>query len=256
MIKEVLAKHGRFVIDTRDRFVGGRLVNEGTYGDEELAVLGLCLTPESDALVVGAHIGALAIPLSRQCRRLVAIEANPFTFQLLERNVVLNERANIEVRYGAASDAVGEIDFLCGTDNSGGSKRVPAKYYEEYYYDNPERVRVPTFRLDDLRGPFDLIHMDIEGSEVFALRGAQELLPRVKYLSVEFISHHLTNVADVTVEEWLAPIRPHFNKMLLPGCAKNNRPHIFLDPQDWREMLQNIVDAGAGIEELIFWKHA
>jgi FkbM family methyltransferase len=254
----VQARHGRFAIDSRDEFIGARLASSGEYAEEELAVLASCFEPKSEVLIVGAHIGALAIPLSRGCRRLVAVEANPATFELLERNVLLNQRDNIEAHFGAASDTVGEIEFVCGTHNSGGSKRMPVQRREDYFYDLPAVVKVPTLRLDDLcRGrQFDLIHLDIEGSEIFALRGAQTLLPSVKYLSVEFISHHLTHVAGVTVDEWLAPIRPHFNMMCLPGSTEHNRPNIFLQPDDWHEMLQNIVDSGGGIEGLIFWRHA
>jgi FkbM family methyltransferase len=254
-IQEVQAKHGRFAVDTRDAYVSACLIESGEYSEEELQLLATCIRPGSDALVVGAHIGTLAIPLSRKCRELVAIEANPYTFDLLLRNVKLNERHNIATVQVAASDIPGELEFLCGTHNSGGSKRAPLKANPDYFYDNPEVVRVPAARLDDICAgrKFDLIHMDIEGSEVFALAGAQTLLPHAKYLSVEFIGHHLTDVAGVTVEEWLAPIRPHFGLMLVPGSTEHKRPHIFLEPADWHEMLQNVVDAGAGIEEVIFF---
>jgi FkbM family methyltransferase len=250
-------KHGDFVVDTRDQFIGRRLLAEGEYSAEELALLTTCAKPDEDILVVGAHIGALAIPLSRHCRSLVAVEANPATFRLLEENVRINERANIRCLFAAASDSSQPIEMLCGTANSGGSKRTPLHERPDYVYDSPERVLVPAFRLDDVcdEGPFALLHMDIEGSEVFALRGATRVLSVTTYLSVEFISHHLTHVAGVTVDEWLAPIRAAgFNTMLLPGDSKLNRPHIAIEPEDWHEMLQSIVDAGVGIENLVFWR--
>lgn len=255
LLREVAAKHGRFVIDTRDEFIGAHLATSGEYAEEELALLSWCSEQALDTLIVGAHIGALAVPLSRCSRSLVAVEANPATFGLLQRNVELNDCKNVELRLGAASDACGELEFLCGTKNSGGSKRVPMKRREDYYYDQPEQLTVQAFRLDDFYSgrKFALAHFDIEGSEVFALRGAQAILPSVKYLSVEFISHHLTHVAGVTVEEWLAPIRPHYSVMLVPGSTQYNRPSYALEPADWREMLQNIVDAGVGHEGIIFF---
>jgi FkbM family methyltransferase len=255
--KLIQAKHGRFWIDPRDEFIGRRLEQDGEYQEEELALLMTCLDPEKDAIVVGAHIGAFVVPMAKRCRWLVAIEANPDTFDLLELNRAENKANNVDTYYGAADDRGNcRINFLCGTANSGGSKRAPMTMREDYIYDNPEPKLVPTIKLDDLcRGMSpSLLHMDIEGSEVFALRGAQELLARTEYLSVEFISHHLTHVAGVTVDEWLAPVTPHFNKMLLPGDSKYNRPHVALEPADWKEMLQNIVNAGVGIENLIFWR--
>lgn len=253
----IKAKHGTFKIDPRDRYVAGKLVADGTYSEDELALLGQCVSSDTDALIVGAHIGAFVVPLSRLCRKLVAIEANPATFELLAWNVKENGCANVELHFGAANDTGGgTLDLLCGTVNSGGSKRVPVHAFADYYEDNPQLAQTPTLRLDDVCAgrEFELVHMDIEGSEIHAMRGAPKLLASTKYLSLEFISHHLTHVAGVTVEEWLAPIRPHFNTMLLPGCAANQRPHILLEPADWHEMLQNIVDAGVGIENLIFWR--
>jgi FkbM family methyltransferase len=255
--KLITAKHGKFWIDPRDEFIGRRLEQDGEYQEEELELLMTCLKPEKDAVVVGAHIGAFVIPMARHCRRLVAVEANPDTFGLLVLNRRENKAYNVECKYGAADKREGEcVEFLCGTANSGGSKRAPKTMRDDYVYDQPATVQVPTLCLDYLcRGMSpSLIHMDIEGSEVFALRGAQELLARTEYLSVEFISHHLTHVAGVTVDEWLAPIRPHFNHMLLPGDSKLNRPHVYLEPADWHEMLQNVVDAGVGIENIIFWR--
>lgn len=251
----VKTKHGRFAVDPRDVFIGQRIARTGEYGEEEIELLGTCIGPQSNVLIVGAHVGVLAVPLSQRCRSLVAVEANPDTYKLLVQNVALNERRNITTIFGAANDTAGELDFLCGTHNSGGSKRAPIVHNPDYFYDNPTTARVPAFRLDDrLSGPFDLVHMDIEGSEVFAMRGARSLLSQVKYLSVEFISHHLTDVAGVTVDEWLEPIPSHFDTMLVPGSTQNKRPHIFLERADWHEMLQNIVNAGVGVEEVIFFE--
>jgi FkbM family methyltransferase len=254
--KLVSTKHGRFWIDPRDEFIGRQLEQSGEYQEEELTLLMTCLDPEKDAVVVGAHIGAFVVPMARRCQWLTAVEANPDTYRLLNLTVRENKLRNVFLHHGAADETDDAVEFLCGTANSGGSKRVPKTMRDDYVYDNPKQVWVPTFRLDDLcieMSP-SLIHMDIEGSEVFALRGAQELLARTEYLSVEFISHHLTHVAGVTVDEWLAPITPHFNMMLLPGDSKLNRPSVAIEPADWKEMLQNVVDAGAGIENLIFWR--
>jgi FkbM family methyltransferase len=254
--KLVSTKHGKFWIDPRDEFIGRRLEADGEYQEEELALLMTCLDPEKDAIVVGAHIGAFVVPMAKRCRTLVAFEANPDTYDLLQLNVVENKLRNVVPFFGAVDEHPHTVEFMCGTANSGGSKRVPKIMRDDYIYDNPKRVQVPAVRLDDLcRGMSpSLLHMDIEGSEVFALRGAQELLARTEYLSVEFISHHLTHVAGVTVDEWLAPVTPHFNKMLLPGDSKLKRPHVIIEPADWKELLQNIVNAGVGVENLIFWR--
>jgi len=50
---------------------------------------------KSKVLIVGTHISSLAIPLSKHCQEVTAIEANPKTFELLEINLHLNNVKNI-----------------------------------------------------------------------------------------------------------------------------------------------------------------
>lgn len=254
----VNARHGRFHVDPRDKFIAQKLICDGVYSESELEILLTCVKPDRDVVIVGAHIGSLAIPISLHCRTLLAVEANPYTFGMLADNVKLNGRSNIIPLCAAADVETGrQLNFLCGTVNSGGSKRMPKTLRGDYIMDDPERVKVKTVKLDDVCGLLQpsLVHMDIEGSEVFAMRGAPWLLAATEYLSIEFISHHLTDVAGVTVDEWLAPIEEAgFNKVMLPGDATLNRPTLAIEPEDWRPMLQSIVDAGVGIENLIFWR--
>jgi hypothetical protein len=58
--------------------------------------------------------------------------------------------------------------------------------------------------------------MDIEGSEFFALQGMQAILGRSKALSIEFLSHHLRDVAAVSADQISSLITPHFNWMFIP----------------------------------------
>jgi FkbM family methyltransferase len=67
----------------------------------------------------------LAIPLSRCAREVIAVEANPVTYDLSKMNSSLNSATNIQAINDAASDKEEDIEFLFNRDNSGGSKRVP-----------------------------------------------------------------------------------------------------------------------------------
>jgi FkbM family methyltransferase len=170
-------------------------------------------------LIVGAHIGAIAIPVSLHCRSVTAIEANPRSFRLLQMNLSINKRENIRAIQIAASDKAEELQFVANTLNSGGSKRMPVVRDPMYFLDSPEVTTVRGDCLDKvLSGErFETIFMDIEGSEYFALRGMQELLSQAEWLFVEFVPHHLRNVSNVTVEEFLRPIRPHFSSVFVPS---------------------------------------
>jgi len=212
---------GIFCLDPRDKFVSESLIKTGRYGAQELERIASFVTKEDSVLIVGAHIGSLAIPLSKRVAKLTAIEANPMTYRMLEINKRLNACANVEIFHAAANHEPGEIEFVMNTVNSGGSKRMPLYRDELYFYDNPEVQRVPAVVLDDvLRGKrFDLILMDIEGSEYFAMLGMKELLSQARVVISEFIPHLLTRVAGIGVKDFLSPLR-EFQTMIVPVLSK------------------------------------
>jgi FkbM family methyltransferase len=215
----IRSKNGLLLVDAADQNVGRRLAYEGEYGRAEIDRLRACLSAKDNLLIVGAHIGAIAIPISRYCRSVTAIEANPRSFQLLQMNISINKRENIQAIQIAASDKPEELEFVANTLNSRGSKRMPVVRDQMYFLDAPEVTTVRAECLDNvLTGErFDAVLMDIEGSEYFALRGMQEILSHAEWLFVEFVPHHLRNVSNVTVEEFLRPIRPHFSSVFVPS---------------------------------------
>src|SRR6056297_1483051 len=222
-VKALLVQSGeyRFLVDPEDYGVGLHLRRHGRYGQDELQRLQPLVSRESNVLVVGTHVGTLAIPLSRMCQSVTAIEANPHTFDLLTANVLINKIENLQVHNLAASDREQPLCFLVNRSNSGGSKIKPQTRGYQYYYDKPEEISVPGFPLDQ-RFPhqrFELIVMDIEGSEYFALRGMQSILSRAKTLVVEFVPHHLRNVSGVTLEQFLEPLAM-FDTLTVPSLGQ------------------------------------
>lgn len=199
---------------------------------------------------MGAHIGALAIPISKLCKKVVAIEANPNTYELLTKNITLNATSNCHAINIAASNKEGTIQFLLNRSNSGGSKRVPKNKEYMYYYDNPEEISVNAFSLDEYLDDheFDIVVMDIEGSEYFALQGMQEILSKTKLLAIEFLPHHLRNVSGVTVAQFLSVIEPHFSRLTIP--TKN----ITVETKSFISSLSDMYDCEQEDEAIIFQK--
>lgn len=212
---------GLFLADPEDWVVGRSLLQHGSWSGDELERLEPYLTPERRVLVVGAHIGSLAIPIARKVQQVVAIEANPDTFRLLEWNVRLNGCTNLELHHYAASDQPGYIRFLLSRANSGGSKREPAIKAHMYYYDQPRTIEVAAWPLDDkLAGrTFDLALMDIEGSEYFALRGMASILQNLRAIQIEYLPHHLKNVAGISPAQFTALLTPHFHHLTIPSLG-------------------------------------
>lgn len=98
-------------MDPEDYGVGRKLRTTAKYGLGEIERLKPHITSDSRVLIVGAHIGTLAIPISKLCKDVVAIEANPATYDLLI-NISLNSAFNCQAIKIAASDKDENIEFF------------------------------------------------------------------------------------------------------------------------------------------------
>ena len=251
-VKSVIvdSKNVILAVDRRDLEVGYKLRNYGSYGLDEITRINQLISTESNVLIVGAHIGSLVIPIAKNCNKVVGIEANPNNFNLLKTNIQLNKAENVSIHNIAASSKQETIKFQMNVVNSGGSKRLPKNNEYMYRYDNPEVIEVKAHSLDDYldENNFDLVLIDIEGSEYFAMQGMTKILANCNTLIVEFLPHHLKNVADVTVDQFLSLIPKQFTKLTIPS---KNETH----PTDiGGVVLQQMYNNKEGDDGLIFTK--
>ncbi len=209
---------GLMLVDPRDGHVSRQLLRSGVYNPEEVDFLRSLLRPNDRMLIVGGHIGGLAIPLSKSVASVDVVEASPSNFRLLKANVALAGAQNMTCHHWAASETSGELKFLMSPENSGGSKRSPAHLKQQYQYDKPALVTVPAYPLDQkLSDSFDVIVMDIEGSEFFAIQGGKALISSCRVFVFEFIPDHIQNVAGVTLAEFLEVLPvAGFSKVIFP----------------------------------------
>ena len=77
----VNTKNGTFLVDAADLEVGAKLRTKGEYGIDEINRISNYIDNDSKVLIVGAHIGSLAIPIAKICSEVTAIEANPDNFK-------------------------------------------------------------------------------------------------------------------------------------------------------------------------------
>jgi len=136
---------------------------------------------------VGANVGfyALKRALDSENARVIAIEPDPQTFDLLQRNIRDNHADNVECLNLAVSDAEGELWFL--SDHVSLNSRVVSQR-------EPGAVAVAATTLDALVGQLDLtridfLKIDTEGHELAVLRGAEHAaLPITSRVAVEWHS--------------------------------------------------------------------
>jgi FkbM family methyltransferase len=247
----VQTKQGDFLVDPRDNFVAKKLLNDGKYSLHEVKLASRFLKTNSYCLVLGGHIGSLVIPLAKLCKELIVFEANPDSFILLNKNLLLNKIFNVQTYNKAVSNQNKQLKFLVSKDNSGGSKRLPVIRASGYFYDNPKEIRVDGIVLDKFlkHKSFDLVFVDIEGSEYFAFQGMQTIFKQSKVLITEFIPHHLKYVASVSVVDFWSTLEPHFKYLYIPESKK-----VFESSTDILKQLTLMFDSDKSYDNIVFLK--
>jgi len=245
-------KQGDFLVDPADNFVAQKLLHDGAYALKEIKLASQFLKKNSNCLMLGGHIGSLVIPLAKLCKELTVFEANPKSFEFLNKNILLNNIQNVKVYNKAVNHEEKPIRFLVSKDNSGGSKRFPMTLDKGYFYDNPDEIMVEGIVLDDFikANSFDLIFVDIEGSEYFAFKGMQKIFKQSKVLITEFVPHHLKKVSSCSVLDFWETLSPHFNSMYVPKTHKS-----YKGSEKIIEQLQFMFNANQNHDNLVFSKH-
>lgn len=247
----VEGKQGNFLVDPVDNYVAKVLLNDGELCQSEIKLASRFLKKDSYCLLLGGHIGSIAIPLAKLCKGLTVFEANPESFKLLSKNLLLNEIYNVQPYNKAASNENKPLNFLMSEHNSGGSKRFPAIKASGYFYDKPKRIKVDGVVLDSFlkNKSFELIFVDIEGSEYFAFRGMQKIFKRSRVLITEFIPHHLKNVASASIDDFWSTLEPHFKYLYIPGEKK-----VFKSSKDILLKLRLMFNTNKSYANIVFSK--
>lgn len=178
-LRLVHGRHGWFLVNRMDRYIGRSLELYGEYCQHEWNCLQWLLAPGLDAIEVGANIGAHTVALARLAAghgaRVMAIEPQPVIFQHLCANLALNGLHNVTTLNCACGEAAGLLGF------------DPPDYGEvENFGGVVMRAEggsqtVPCHRLDDLverDRRVGLLKIDVEGFELQVLKGAGDLVAR------------------------------------------------------------------------------
>ncbi|HYV46862.1 MAG TPA: FkbM family methyltransferase [Myxococcaceae bacterium] len=176
----------RFECDLRNA-LAREVFFTGQYEPQETAVLRALLSPGSTFVDVGAHWGyfsLLAAALVGESGRAIAVEADPRIHATLSANLELNRVPWVTAHHVAIAAGPGTVELLGYSDaqENWGLSRIagPGAAGES------ARFQVPTKALDDLLDELgvraaDLVKMDIEGAEGFALQGMERGLRDGRY---------------------------------------------------------------------------
>lgn len=166
----------RMYLDDRDSL---QLSTRGVYEPFETRFLQQSVRPGMLVLDVGANIGYYTLQFARAVGptgRVYAFEPDPANFALLRRNIEANGYEAIVTPVNrAVSDRPGVLNLYVSEDNRGDHRTYGAD-------DGRAAIPVEAVALDDflrdLDRPVDLVKMDIQGAEYYALKGMTGLLQR------------------------------------------------------------------------------
>jgi FkbM family methyltransferase len=167
-----------------DRLVFLLLHRAGLMGKEEAELLNKLIRPGMHILDVGANIGLYTLLLSRlagETGKVFAFEPEPNLFSTLCENLSVNGISNVTPFQCAAGDANGRATFQRGTFNSGDNRLGTGK-------SGAQSIEVEVARLDEMVPvrAVDFIKLDVQGYELAALNGMQQLVASSPNLHVLF----------------------------------------------------------------------
>ena len=164
------------------------------------------LLPGLTVLDVGANIGFFSFVAACSGCTVHAFEPSPDTYRALVHNVSLNPKLSIIPVNAALADVSATLPIYGGDAENSGSNSLAASPGASVI------ANIRTARLDDLyaAGDFEapsVIKIDVEGYELAVLRGAEELLRKLRpLLFIEVRDSHLRRAGTTRADlyAWLA----------------------------------------------------
>lgn len=195
----------------------GRTVLGELY-DDAYGLDGLNPQPGEVFVDVGAHIGGVAIALAKRHpdTPVIAYEANPATFALLQANLQRNRVTNVQAVNCAVAGAAGTLTLIEPIGDTGAATAmVAAAEHRRLLELGCRAFSVPAITLDDLFARHAiarsrLLKLDCEGAEHDIIANAQ-VFDRVSALAMEL--HLLPDQAEegarAITDRLLAPLLVH-----------------------------------------------
>lgn len=171
-------RHGRFLANPQDRYMGKSILTYGEFSEQEWTLLNQ-LTPNGGCVIeAGANMGCFTVPLAKKVGAgglVYAFEPQLLVFQQLCATLALNDLVNVQAFNAGCGDEPEWLNLIrtnpAVLNNFGG-------YSLEKLQSGQSQTRVRVEKLDDAVDPprLNLIKADVEGMELATLRGADGLI--------------------------------------------------------------------------------
>jgi FkbM family methyltransferase len=150
---------------------------------------------------VGANLGYFTVLCAPMVRRVIAFEPVATNYRYCQANIALNAIENVDLR----QCGLWHSDTMLKISNDTSSVMTAAVVPSD---DAPGGERIHAVALDTLVASgelelprLDVMKMDVEGSEMFALLGMQETIARFRPLIVMEVNRPMLGACGVTVDD-------------------------------------------------------
>jgi FkbM family methyltransferase len=188
----------RYNITNKDDHIQSVLSKGNQWSSDKIDIIKQYISSRklSHFLNIGCHIGSISLPISLYINTVTSVEAYPETYTHLQENIALNNITNINT-YNLALGNSSEIIYFMGNDkiceleninrvknNSGGMHIFTQKDIDEKRRSSntsDKKITNKIEKLDNLNiDNFDIMLVDIEGSEYNFLLGSTEKIKKNK----------------------------------------------------------------------------
>ena len=205
IIATVRDRHIKFYLDEYDsRFIPIEIINFGAFEPLEKNILDYMASQSRFIVDIGANIGWYTMRFSkiRSVERVFAFEAIPRTFSLLSEHISLNELENVTLVNKALLDQEKKVIFNWSREETGSASLINIQDRVEI---NQSEVEATTFDkyFFSKKIPVDFIKCDVEGSELFVMRGASN-----------YLKHYSPFIFCELLRKWSAKFGYHPNEVI------------------------------------------
>lgn len=183
--------YNKMFVDTRDLLIAPWLLIHGEWEPEETELVKKLIAPGEVFVDVGANLGYYSLLAARVgASHTYAFEAQPSTYELLGKNVIINWMTKfITYEHLAVYSHTTDLEFFVRNRYPGNSSiGFTAPDQLEKWFDTTTAVKVHAVSLDDYfadkPGKINLIKVDVEGAEPAVFEGAGRTLAKNRDIKI------------------------------------------------------------------------
>jgi len=179
----------KMFLDPKDSL--GLSVNE-IYGRIETQIVKNEVQSGNTVLDIGANIGYFTLIFAKHVGntgKVFAFEPEPRNFELLRKNIQINEYNNVVLENRIVSEKNEKIKLYLSENNAGMHRIYPSHFCSENFVELQSVSLDEYFKNNPYANKIDFIKLDAEGSELGILQGMKNILNLNKKLKIflEFV---------------------------------------------------------------------